>query len=282
MRALVVLVILACGAARVHADTPRATAIAARLATGQKQYADQDYAAAIKTLTPVTRDPAATRAQRLHALELIALSQFIRRDEAAARDTFERILDIDPDYQLADDSGAPRIRAFFEQIKRELVPGYGEAAELDHAAPASASAGHRIELDVRAVRGASAVTDVVVMVRRRGEMQYRAIAAAPHGDARWRAGWTPEASRTAYDLDYYIEARGPGGEAVGRIASPEDPLPLHVGPGSTGERGHWYTRWYVVAGAAVVVGGATTAAVLGARGGAGPGSLPPGTITVTP
>ena len=280
MRSIALLVLLAL-AAPAQADTPRASAIAARLSAGEKQYADQDYAAAVKTLMPVTRDPAATRAQRLHALELIALAQFIRRDEAAARDTFERILDIDPGYQLRDDSGSPRIREFFEQIKKELVPGYGAGAELDHAAPSSATAGRRVELDVRAVRGAAQVTDVIVYVRRRGELSYRAIAAAPHGDARWRASWSLDASRTAYDLDYYVEARGPAGEATGRIASPEDPLPLHVDAGG-GERARWYTRWYVVAGAAVIVGGATTAAVFAAKSGAGPGSLPPGTITVTP
>ena len=281
MRAIAVILALVIGGVAV-ADTPRAAAIAARLSAGEKQYADQDYAAAVKTLMPVTRDPAATRAQRLHALELIALAQFIRRDEAAAKDTFERILDIDPGYQLHDDSGSPRIREFFEQIKRQLVPGYGEAAELDHAAPQSAQAGRKVEMDVRAVRGAQAVTDVVVMIRRRGEMQYKAIAAAPHGDAQWRATWSLEPSRSAYQLDYYVEAHGPAGEAVGRIASPEDPLPLAVAAGTAAEHPHWYTRWYVVAGAAVVVGGATTAAIFGARGGAGPGSLPPGTVVVSP
>ncbi|HTJ44677.1 MAG TPA: hypothetical protein VL463_21375 [Kofleriaceae bacterium] len=281
MKTIVIAVVLIFGAAAV-ADTPRAAAIAARLSAGEKEYADQDYAAAIKTLMPVTRDPAATRAQRLHALELIALAQFIRRDEAAARDTFERILDIDPGYQLRDDSGSPRIREFFEQIKRDLVPGYGAAAELDHAAPSSATAGRKVELDVRAVRGAPQVTDVIVYVRRRGELGYRAIAAAPHGDARWRATWSLDPSRTAYELDYYVEARGPAGEATGRIASPEDPLPLHVAAGGGAERDRWYTRWYVVAGAAVVVGGATTAAIFAAKSGAGPGTLSPGTITLSP
>ena len=44
----------------------------------------------MQALAPVTRDVRATRAQRLRALELIALAQFIRNDQAAARATFER------------------------------------------------------------------------------------------------------------------------------------------------------------------------------------------------
>jgi len=286
-RAAVLVLALAVGLAGAvppaAADgTGHAAAIAHRLDEGQHHFAEQDYGAAIRALMPLTRDPAATRAQRLRALELIALSQYIRRDQAAARDTFERILDIDPGYVLRDTSGSPRIREFFENIKRELIPGYGGAATLDHAAPASATAGRKIELDVRAVRGAASVVDVVVYVRRRGEMGYRAIPAAPRGKARWRASWTLEPSRRPYAIEYYIEGRGVAGEATGRIASPDDPLPLAVAAGTGADHGHWYTRWYVVAAAAVVVGGGATAAVFAGRGGAPDGSLPPGTITVSP
>ena len=96
------LVILALVLGVVHADPigggvgPQA--IETFLARGQKLFDDQDYAAAIQTLSPVTRDARATRAQRLRALELIALADLIRGDEGAARVTFERILDIDFGY----------------------------------------------------------------------------------------------------------------------------------------------------------------------------------------
>src|SRR5262245_10755298 len=97
-RALIVLLLFASTA---RADEPVGPqALEQYLARGQKLFEEQEYAGAIQALTPVTRDARATRAQRLRALELIALAQFIRNDRGAARATFERILDIDPGYQL--------------------------------------------------------------------------------------------------------------------------------------------------------------------------------------
>ena len=127
----------------------------------------------VAELRPVLKDSAATRAQRLRALELTALSQLILGDEAAARGAFERLLDIDPDYQLRDDSGSPRIRRFFDELKRELFPGFDAdlVAELDHAAPPEASAGRRLEIDVRALDGGEHVKEVVMLVRRRGDQE---------------------------------------------------------------------------------------------------------------
>src|SRR5678815_3160279 len=90
------------------------------IAEGRKLFDAQDYAAAIATLSPITRDVRATRSQRLAALEQIALAHFIRRDLASARSTFERILDIDPGYDLRDPSGSPELRTFFDDLKREL------------------------------------------------------------------------------------------------------------------------------------------------------------------
>ena len=80
-----------------HADTAAdAQAIEKFLAKGQSLFADQEYAAAIQALSPVTRDVRATRAQRLRALEIVALAHFIKGDQGSARATFERIRAIDP------------------------------------------------------------------------------------------------------------------------------------------------------------------------------------------
>src|SRR5688572_14148481 len=127
-------------------------AIEKYLARGKKLFEEQEYAGVIQALTPVTRDARATRAQRLRALELIALAHFIRNDQGAARVTFERILDIDPGYQLRDTSGSPKIREFFDELKKRIIPGYNPqaGADLEHAAPTAGAAARPIELEVRA------------------------------------------------------------------------------------------------------------------------------------
>lgn len=270
-------------APRALADTSAdAQAIEKFLDRGKRLYDDQEYAAAIQALTPVTRDARATRAQRLRALELIALSHFIRNDQGAARATFERILDIDPGYQLRDTSGSPRIRAFFEGLKRELIPGYdpNAAADLEHAAPTAGTAGRQLELEIRATRGRDLVFDLFVATRRRGELTYRLVQATPRGEAKWRARVTPEPSQKPYVLEYYVEARDAGGAAIARIAAPDTPLEIALAGGAA-EKRPIYTRWYVIAGAAVAAAGITALTISATRG-PDPGTLPPGSITVSP
>lgn len=282
-RALILLLLLLSVATVVHADVGPA-AIETYLTRGQKLYDEQEYSGAIQALSPVTRDARATRAQRLRALELIALAHFIRNDEGAARATFERILDIDPGYQLRDTTGSPKIRAFFDAMKKQLIPGFdpNAGADLEHAAPTAGSAGRTIEIETRATRGGERVFELVVATRRRGELGYRLFTASPRGDARWRARIAAEPSTKPYVLEYYVEARDAGGGAVARIAAPDAPLEIALTAGSAeGGNRAWYTRWYVYAGVAVVAAGVTGIAVTATRG-PDPGTLPPGSVTVSP
>lgn len=283
-RALIIIFLLIVGGLAHAQPGGPGPQIETQLARGKQLFEDQDYGPAIQVLVPITRDARATRAQRLRALELIALAQYIKGDEGAARGTFERILDIDPGYQLRDTSGSPKIRAFFDQLKKKLVPNYdpNAGADLEHAAPASAIAGRPLELDVRATRGGERVYELVVATRRRGELTYRATTATPRGDAKWRARVPLEVASRPFPLEYYVEARGIGGVVIARIAAPDAPLELAVGAGGGGSTEKpWYARWYVIAGAAAIAAGAT-GLVIYAASGPDNGSLPPGSVTVTP
>lgn len=270
------------GPRSARADAPDARARKA-LADGERLFADQEYARAVKVLVAVTRDGAAPRALRVRAWELIALARYIDGDLGGARDAFERLLEADPGFQLRDTSGSPRIRAFFDRVRAEVVPAAAAAdVDLEHAAPRAATAGARVELDVRATRGADAVREVVVLYRRLGALAYRDQPARATGDDRWRVGLTPPASRDGYALEYYVEARGAAGAVLARVASPDAPLSLRVGAGGVSRGGAWYGRWYVITGAAVLAAGATGAIVWTATQGVPDGSLPPGRVTVTP
>ncbi len=160
LRLVVACLCLVAIPARADVD---AQTIETYLARGQHAFDDQDYAVAVQTLAPVTRDARATRAQRLRALELIALAHYITGDAAAARSTFERILDIDPGYQLQDPSGSPKVRAFFDDLKRQLIPGFDPDAGADLDAPPRRPRrrpGRPLEIEARVTRGN--VFDVVV------------------------------------------------------------------------------------------------------------------------
>lgn len=281
MRAAVAIAALVASATVVHAEPPDAAARKA-LATGERLFADQEYARAVKVLIPVTRDGDAPRAVRVRAWELIALARYIDGDQGGARDAFERLLEADPGFQLRDTSGSPRIRAFFDRIRAEVVPaGATSDVDLEHAAPRAATAGGKVELEVRATRGADAVRGVVVLYRRLGELGYREQAGRSVADDRWRAAVRLPGARHAYAIEYYVEARGAAGAVLARVASPDQPLSIPVAAGGGGGA-PWYGRWYVLTGAAVLAAGATGAIVWAASGGVEDGSLPPGRITVTP
>jgi len=285
-RALAVMALaggLVAAATVVSAPVARAAPADARarklLARGERLFADQEYTRALRALLPVTRDPAATRAQRVRAWELIALSRFILGDQPGARDAFERVLEADPGFQLRDESGSPRIRAFFDEVRAAVVPGAGGGVDLEHAAPRAGTAGTRLEIEARATRGGDAVHELVVLHRTLGALRYAETAARPAGETRWRAALRLPASRRAYTIEYYLEARGPAGAVVARVGAPDQPLALRIAAG--GERRRWYGRWYVIAGAAALAAG-TTGLVLAAGGGRDDGSLPPGRVVVTP
>lgn len=279
VKAVVLALVLALVAGRAHAD---AASVGKALAAAEQLFEDQEYARVVKTLRPVLSDAAATRAQRLRALELTALAQLILGDEAAARATFERLLDVDPGYQLRDRSGSPRIKAFFDEVKEDVVPGFSRdlVAELDHAAPPDAVAGRRLELDVRATSGAEHVKELVMMWRRRGEQDYRAVAGAFRGDARWRVRLTPGDSVDAYALEYYLEGRGLTGQPVARVGSPAAPLAIAIAAGAAPAK-PLHRRWYVWAGAGAVIVLATSAVIV-ATSSVDDGTLPPGRVTLTP
>ena len=284
-RALIILSLLAIAAPARAQSTVDAQTIEQFLARGQQLFDDLDYAGAIQTLAPVTRDARATRAQRLRALEITALAHFIRNDQGAARITFERILDIDPGYQLRDTSGSPKVRQFFEDLKKQLIPGFDPTAgaDLEHAAPTAGTAGRPIELDVRATRGGDRVFEVVVGTRRRGELAYKVAPTTPRGGAKWRARLVPELSPRPYVLEYYVEARDAGGGALARIAAPDSPLEIALAAGAVETRRPtpWYGRWYVIAGGAAVVAAGLTGLAIAASRGPDPGTLPPGSVSLS-
>ncbi len=281
-RGVVVAIVLACLGLSVVAHADERARVRARLAEGKALFDDQEYRKAIRTLAPIPHDPAADRAQRIRALELIGMSYLILGQEDRARDAFQDLLAIDPGYQLRDDTGSPKIRTFFDDVKNKYVPGFdpNAVAELEYTAPRRATGGRRVEVDVRVVSGGGRVKEVVVKWRRPGLLDYGDAQALRIRGDHWRAKFRVPESKRAYAIDYYIEARDIAGGSIGRVGGPETPLTLRVGAGVVAVT-PWYKRWYTLAGAAVVVG-AGTALIVTSGDDAPTGSLDPGTVTLTP
>jgi hypothetical protein len=250
-----------------------------RLAEGRKLYEEQEYRKAIRVLAPVGRDPAATRAQRLEALELLGLCWFIVGDEGKAREAFEDLLAIDAGYELREASGSPKIETFFVRVKKAYVPDYRPDARVivEHAAPPSAVAGRRLELSVDVTTGADLVKEVTVRWRRRGVLEYQSAPMRTVKENRWRARFTPPGDTAGYVLEYYLEARDIAGKLVARVGGPETPLALELA-GAPDPGTPWYRRWYVWLGAGAVVLGSAAIFFAATAETAPEGTLPPGTV----
>lgn len=280
MRALAVALAVAV-AAPAFAENPQ-DAVKSHLDAGEKSYQAQEYRAAIEEFTTVVRDPVATRDQRARAYEYLGTSWLILGKKARAREAFEELLAIDPNYTLSDPTHSPKLREFFEGVRSQFVPGSraprGEA-ELEHSAPAGATAGAVLEMGAVVIKGAELVRDVTLHWRRQGLLTYSAE--AMHGEGgRYRLAFIPPGDVSDYTLEYYLEARDAGDRVVARVASPEQPIALPV-RGAPLPPPAWYKRWYVWAAVGAVVAGAAIGGIVyGTAERAPRGSLPPGQVSL--
>ena len=248
-----------------------------RLDAARKLYEAQEYLAAIETLRPILGDPVATRAQRAQALEYLGLSYLILGKKGHAREAFENLLAIDPNYTLRDPSNSPKLRAFFEEVKSAFVPGYKptKPAVMEHAAPVGAVAGRPVEIVAHVTDGAKRVADVTIFWRRRGLLEYSKddLGNAGGDEARFRGFVTPPAETVAYVLEYYLEAHDAVGRVLSRIGTPEEPLALDVA-GAPIPPPPWYKRWWFWSAVGGAVAAGTVAGILvGTEKHAPPGSL---------
>ena len=241
-----------------------------------------DYRGALAAARAVDTDPEATSQQRVEALEIAGLSYLILGEDAAARAAFEELLDIDPYYQLREETGSPKIREFFAGVKARARDT--SFAELVHAAPTAARSGAIAELEVSTGRGASEIVEVVVRWRGRGAVAYQSAMFRRREHDRWAAGIALPESEKRWVLEYYVEARDLAGRAIGQIGGPNAPLaiPVEAGGVLSISRTPWYRRWYVIGAAGAAAVGAGVAVGIAAGDRTSSGSLEPGTITLTP
>jgi tetratricopeptide (TPR) repeat protein len=251
MRALACLVLLLPLASR--AEDPHAL-VKRRLADGERRWVEQDYRGAVESLQLVVGDPTATVDEKARAWEYVGLSWLVIGKRQKAREAFEELLAIDPQYTLSEPSRSPKLRAFFEEVRGSFVPGARRRApdvELAHAAPSAAQAGRPLEMAAQVSRGAPSVEDVSLRARRQGLLTFDARHMRREDEGRFRLTYSPPHDSAGYVLEYYLEARDGQGRVVARVASPERPIALPV----QGMPTPWFKRWYVWATVGAVVAG---------------------------
>lgn len=274
----------------------RAETVDQRLSEARAQFQQLEYERAIRLLRPIVELPRATKRQKIDALELLGLSELTLGRERKAREAFENLLSLDPRHKLHDPSGSPKLRQFYEAVKRSFIPDYKQAARpgarIEHTPPETATAGHQIVLRARIEGGERSLSSVVVRWRRSRDRAYHTVRMRGTSE-RLEARLLAPRSAHDYVIVYFLEALDSGGQPLARRGQPENPLELTVeGSGGAPPRSGrdrrdraappFYTRWWfwTLIGVAVAGGVAATAAVL-ANQGVPDGTLPPGVVDLS-
>jgi tetratricopeptide (TPR) repeat protein len=232
-----------------------------RLRKGQAAFQDQEYQQAIRQLTQVVDDNAATTGQRARALELIGLSHFILGDRDKAGELFLELVVLDPGYELADDFGSQDIRGLFERVKNDFLE-HNAPVKLAHQPPSGARAGRTLVFDVRVEIGRDQAKTAMLYWRRQGDGDFQNVAMTPTGDDGWRGRVALPNSKKPYVLEYYIDSHDLSERPNGRLYSPTTPHAVDVAAGKKPRS--WYQNWYVVVGGVAIIG-ITTAMIIAAN-----------------
>jgi TonB family protein len=90
------------------------------LARAKDYYATANYEEALQALTDLRGKGAATEATQVAAYQVFCLVALGRSDEA--KGTIENLVRVDPLYHPSDSEVSPRVRTFFETVRRPLLP----------------------------------------------------------------------------------------------------------------------------------------------------------------
>src|SRR3954466_10600643 len=113
MRSVVLVVVLLLTAA-AHADVDSPL-----VKKGVAAYAELDYAKAVELLEQARKE-SLTREEKIVTYQTLAMAHVALGKNDLAKNDFERLLRIDPSFQL-DRSVAPKVRAVFEEAKAQAA-----------------------------------------------------------------------------------------------------------------------------------------------------------------
>ncbi len=279
-RNLLLLVVVVTSVAAAAAPA-RAGAIGeAELAAARNAYQNMDYERVISLASAVVRRPAASAAQRVEALELTGLSQLILGRQARARASFEALLELSPDHKLKDPSGSPKLRRFFETVRKE------------HASAATAATSPTLSPEqVKGARGGQTLTIVVQVKGDAGKVAQAMLRWRSPAETSWQgqpmirkgadltARFTLPSSPRAYQLRYLVEVRDSSGNLLTRSGTEQQPLTAEVAAGTrVAPKPVWKRWWFWTVIGTVVVGGVTAGAIVLSSESAPQGNLQPGVV----
>lgn len=251
-RALAIMMALVISPAIAYAQTEDAQEL---LDQGRRFYADLEYQEAESALTRALAMPGLPDAFRVQVLESLGFVQVVEDEEAAARNSFERLFAIDPYFVVREPSGSPRVAEIVESVRSRVAPdaAIDPDAQIRVDLPSAALASSATEVHLAV--SSPAIVRLVIHVRGDHDVAYRTQDVAVGGGA-VVASLAPVPDAT--ELEIYVEGRDARGRLVTREGSQLSPLhlPVHGDPPASGGRSVLEEWWLWTIIGVVVVGGA--------------------------
>lgn len=227
----------------------------------QKQMDAGDFESAVGTLNNALADPDNTDEALGAIYRMLGVSHLYLDDERKARGAFERLLQVQPDYDLPGET-PPKLREIYRRIKEDIRKGRVKPVRLAHERVAAAAAGKPLEI-AAAIQDLPLGAKARLYYRRAGTEHYSAV-----DMPRPRRGDRFGAVIPAYDLaantpmQYYVEVADAAQRRLAGAGDPMVPITLQVvaadavGPTRPETDDAWYNKGAVWA----IAGGVTVAA----------------------
>jgi hypothetical protein len=260
-------------AAEATVETPMGV-VDELLERARTEMADLEPARALPLTEQVLARAGITHEQRVEAYRLQAYALVVMGRTIDAESPFRLLLRVDPTFDLSTNT-APKILAVFRKVQVEeqrLAEQYRElerqrivqSLELNPRNPADPVGGVALEFGYELTDPESAVEQIRLNYRRRGEPEFASVPLERTADNLWSGAipgeWT--VNDEGLDLEYFVATFRRDRMALLALGSAEAPLAMSVAPGElVGDP--WYESvwfWSIVGG--VVVAGSVTAGVL--------------------
>lgn len=188
-------------------------------------------------------------------------------NEDKARESFERLFQAVPDFDLAPGT-SPKLRSLFEQVKSDVARRMLQPVTVAHQPPPRAEPGSRLDLEAQ-IGSMPEAARARLYYRRAGTESYSSTFFAELEGGRQRAqipAFELPEQASEYALEYYIEVADGAGRRLAGAGNALEPLLVKVAaargqapdPSSVSEE-RWYQRWWVWAIAGGVAAGAGAA-----------------------
>jgi tetratricopeptide (TPR) repeat protein len=239
------------------------------IARAQAQLENGEFEEAVKTLEAGLDAPDVTDDQLVELYRLLGLAALYLGDEERARDSYERLLQARPDYELPR-TAAPKLRALYARLKEDIKNRRVRPVTLRvHPIP-DATGGEPLEVETR-IEDLALDARAKLFYRRAGGQAYSSVDLIRERGTReqYRAtlpAYELPASPSAYEVEYYFEVTDAAQRRLAGRGDAFNPLVFQVVPARraaapVSERPWYKSPWLWVTVGAVAVAGTAGAVV---------------------